>query len=133
MSLTTQVSFDGNCAEALHFYAATFGGHDVFLMTWAVSPMAAQAPAGWEDKILYGRVSIGAYELLGGDAPPGSYRKPQGMTLHYGPKDIADAQRIFAALSEGGTVILPLRETFWSKAYGIVTDRFGVPWELNCE
>jgi PhnB protein len=133
MSLTTQVNFNGNCREALQFYAATFGGGDVFLLTWDASPMAAQAPSGWEDKILYGRVSVDGSELLGGDALPGGYLKPQGMTLHYSPKTVADAQRIFAVLAEGGSVVLPLQETFWSKAYGIVTDRFSVPWELNCE
>ena len=133
MSLSTQFNFNGNCKEALHFYSATFGGGEVFLLTWGASPMAAQAPAGWADKILYGRVNIGDAELLGGDAAPGGYLKPQGMSLHYDAKTIAEAQRVFAALAEGGSVTLPLQETFWSKAYGMVTDRFGVPWELNCE
>jgi PhnB protein len=133
MSLTPLVNFNGDCKEAFHFYAATFGGKLEFLMSWGSSPMAAEVPAQWQQKILYGRVAIGDRELIGGDAPPGSYQKPQGISLQYRPQDAADAARVFAALADGGSVSLPLQKTFWSESYGMVTDRFGVPWEVNCE
>ena len=133
MALNPVLNFNGDAKEAFEFYAATFCGEIAFMMNWGTSPMAAQVPSVWHDKILIGRIVIAGRELVGGDAPPGGYHKPQGISLQYEPENIDAAQRIFAALADGGTVTLPLQQTFWSPGFGMVTDRFGIPWEISCE
>jgi len=70
--------------------------------------------------------------LIGGDAPPGSYRKPAGFTLCLSADDEAEAEQLFAALAEGGTVQMALQPTFFAARYGEVIDRFGIPWEIRC-
>ncbi|MBX6364883.1 MAG: VOC family protein, partial [Gemmatimonadetes bacterium] len=67
------------------------------------------------------------------DAPPDRYRKPQGLYVSLSVKDPIEAERIYDALAKGGTVEMPLQETFWSPRFGMVTDRFGTPWMVNCE
>jgi PhnB protein len=71
--------------------------------------------------------------LMGADAPPDRYQKPQGFSLTVELKDEAEAGRIFDALAEKGTVEMALQETFWAVRFGVVVDRFGIPWTINCE
>src|SRR5688572_20802770 len=112
MAMSPVVIFNGNATEAFHFYEATFRGKIAFLMSWGSSPMAGQVPPDWQDKILYGRMAIGDSQLIGGDGAPGAYKQPQGISLQYNPVNVEDSQRIFAALAEGGSVTLPLQQTF---------------------
>jgi PhnB protein len=135
MKLTAHIGliFDGNCAEALKFYERTLGGKIEFLLTWGDSPMAADAPPGWDRKIMHARLAVGETALLAGDALPGTYERPQGFSLLLGIDKAPDAERLFQALSEDGKIRMPLRETFWAERFGGVTDRFGIPWEINCE
>ena len=95
--------------------------------------MAGQAPPGWAKKILHARLSSGDGVLEGCDAMPGQYKNPQSFCVMLKPKDAAEAERIFSALAEDGTVQLPIAETFWALRFGMVVDRFGVPWFINCE
>lgn len=125
--------FDGQCEAAFKFYEQVLGGTNSFLMLWGQSPMANEAPSGWEQKILYARMDLGNFTLLGADALPGTYARPAGFAVMLNPATPEAAQRLFTQLSDGGAVRMPLQETFWSAAYGGVTDRFGIPWELNCE
>ena len=92
--------------------------------------MAKDAPAGWGEKILHARLVIGDTELLGGDVLP--YESPRGFSLLLSPK-VAEAEQIFHALAENGTVLMPLQETFWSPRFGSVRDRFGITWTINSE
>jgi PhnB protein len=69
---------------------------------------------------------------MGADVPPDSYKEPRGFSITIQINDPADAERIFGALSEGGTVTMPLQETFWAARFGMVVDRFGIPWMVNC-
>lgn len=127
------VLFNGNCEAALRFYEQSLGAKIAFMLTWAESPMAAQAPAGWERKILYGRMTLGDTDLVGADVLPEHYKEPAGFAILLNLNDPEHAERIFNALAEGGTIRIPLQKTFWAARYGGVTDRFGVPWEINCE
>jgi len=127
------LSFDGRCEAAFQFYERCLNGKIVFMLRWGESPMATDAPAEWKGKILHASLVIGDTTLLGADALPGSYESPRGFSVLLSPQDPDETERLFGALAEGGTVRMPLQKTFWASRFGAVTDRFGVPWTLNCE
>ena len=133
MKVTPYLSFNGTCEEAFRLYAGVLGGKIVFSMTFGESPMADQAPPGWEKKIMHTTLALQDQVLQGSDMAPGHYRKPQGITLSLNLADAVEAERIFAALADQGTVQMPMQETFWAHRFGQVTDRFGTPWMINCE
>ena len=89
--------------------------------------MKNQSPTAWF------RLRVGDQLLMGADAPPDRYQKPQGFSVTLGLKDQAEAERIFKALAEKGTVEMALQETFWAVRFGVLVDRFGIPWTINCE
>jgi PhnB protein len=128
----THLHFQGNCSEAFKFYATTFGGRIVFSMTYGEAPGAAQASPATRDQIIHARVDLGDDALLGCDVPPDRYEKPQGFNVMANAEDAAHAERLFRVLSEGGTVCMPMQETFWAFRFGMCTDRFGTPWMVNC-
>ncbi len=133
MNLTFHIAYDGCCEEAFRVYERCLGGRIVTMLKWSETPMAAEAPPGCEDKILHATLEVGACTLAGADSTPGKYEAPQGFHVLLGIPDPAEAERVFSALSEGGTVTVPLQKTFWAILFGTVTDRFGVSWEINCE
>jgi len=134
MKLNAHVVFDGGCREALELYERCLGGKILTMLTYGDSPMAEQVPTEWRSKILHATLTIdGNIVLFGADAMPHQYQAPRGFHLVLGVQDPAEAQRIFAALSESGTVQMPLQKTFWAVLFGMLTDRFGVSWEINCE
>lgn len=133
MKLTTSVSFDGRCEAAFEFYAAQLGGAIEYLLRWGQSPMVADVSSDWHDKILYARLALGPTDLVGADIPPQDFKPPQGFSVLLGVDTIDEAERIFDALADGGAVKMPLEERFWSARYGVVVDRFGIPWDVNCE
>ena len=95
--------------------------------------MADQVPAEWRQQILHARLTVGDEVLMGSDAPPERYKQPQGISVSLNTKDTSEAERIFHALAENGTVQMPLQETFWAVRFGMLVDRFGTPWMINCE
>ena len=127
------LSFNGQCEAAFRFYERCLGGKITFILTWGDSPMAKDAPAEWGGKVAHASLDVGGVVLSGADTPPQQYERPQGFSVLLGISDIADAERIFQALAEYGTVTMPLQETFWALRFGGVTDRFGIPWAINCE
>lgn len=102
------------------------------LLTWGDSPMAKDAPPEWGAKILHASLSVGDIVLAGADTLPQGYERPRGFAVMLGLSDPTDAERLYNALAEDGTVTVPLQETFWAVRYGWVTDRFGIPWTINC-
>jgi len=133
MKLTPYLSFNGQCEEAFKLYAQCLHGKIEFLMTYDSRPAEFPVPPEWHKKIMHATLSVGDQILQGADVMPGGYQKPQGFTLTLGLKDVAEAERIFKALAEKGTVGMPLQETFWAARFGMLTDRFGIPWAINCE
>lgn len=133
MKLSTHLGFDGNCDEAMKFYESTFGGKIEFRMTWAESPMCDQVEEAFRDRIMHQAVKVGDTVLMGADAPPGRYQKPQGIVVSISVPDVDEAERVFKTLAEGGSVQMPFQETFWAKGFGMLTDRFAIPWMVNCE
>lgn len=133
MQLNPYLLFNGNCAAAFKFYEKVLGGKIEAMRTHADSPAEGQVPAEWRDKVLHGYMTVGDMKFMASDAPPGHYQKPQGIYVSIRIKGVAEAERIFHALAENGTVQMPIAETFFSPRFGMLIDQFGIPWMINCE
>lgn len=132
MHLHPSLMFSGQCEEAFTFYEAVLGGKIVTMLPYGGSPMAAQVQPEWHTKIMHARLIVGESQLTGGDVPAANYERPRGFSILLGIEEPPEAERVFHALSENGLVKMPIQETFWSVRYGVLIDRFGVPWEVNC-
>ena len=133
MKINPYLMFDGRCQEAFRFYAAVLGGTIEMMMTFAEAPdPCPSAPAEWNDKILHASLIVGDQRLMGADQPPQYQSTPQGFSVTIDVTDAAEAERIFAALGEGGTIGMPMGETFGAVRFGMLVDRFGTPWMVNC-
>ena len=132
LDASISLSFNGECQAAFNLYERLLGAKAEFVITWGASPLADDVPREWRDKILFARLRARHMTLLGGDIPPASYRAPAGFTLCLSADDDAEAERLFAALAEKGTVQMALQPTFFATRYGEVIDRFGIPWEIRC-
>ena len=113
MKLNPYLAFNGQCEAAFKFYEKCLGGKIVMSMTYGNSPIADQSAPDWRDKILHSTLALGD-SLVGADAPPDRYQKPQGISVMLNVENAAEADRIFRALSEKGTVPMPIQETFWA-------------------
>ena len=134
MTPTPQIylSFNGDCEAAFHFYEQRLGATRGSLFRYANSPMAADAPPGWETKIMHGSITLGGITVSGADPPPERYEPPKGFRIFLEADDPADTERLFHALAENATIEMPLQQTFWSLRFGVLTDQFGIPWTLSC-
>lgn len=130
------LSFNGTCKEAMTFYSLVLDGTINTMLAASQTPCAQAMPDVSENFIVNSQLELPDGGLLmAGDHPPhlGPYPGMQGfmMTLNY--RTVDEASRRFAALSEGGTVQMPLQATFWAKIWGMCTDKFGTPWVVNGE
>jgi len=133
MPLNPYLWFNGQCETAFKLYEKVLGGKIEGMMTHGESPMADKVSADWRKKIIHARLTVGDDVLMGSDAPPEHYQKPQGFSVSFAVKKTDEAERIFKALSEQGSVQMPLQQTFWAKRFGMCVDQFGIPWMINCE
>jgi PhnB protein len=133
MQLNPYLSFNGQRETAFKFYERCLGGKIVAMMAHEGTPAAEHVPAEWRKKILHARLTVGDMVLMGSDAPPDRYEQPKSISVTLGIDKPEEAERIFHALAENGTVQMPIQETFWAKRFGMLVDRFGIPWMVNCE
>lgn len=133
MQLNPYLVFNGQCEAAFKFYAKCLGGKIEAMMTHAGTPAEGHVPPEWRDKILHARMVVGDGVVMASDAPPDRYQKPQGFSVSIQINNQAEAERIFRALSENGTVQMPFGQTFWASGFGMCVDQFGIPWMVNCE
>ena len=133
MHIEPYLSFKGDCEAAFKFYERSLGGQVGPIFRYGGSPMEGDAPADWSDKVMHGSMTVGNLVLMGADVPADRYEEPKGFSLSVHLKSTAEAERIFRDLAEDGKVVLPLAETFWAARFGMVVDRFGIPWLINCE
>ena len=133
MQMSPYLSFNGQCEAAFTRYAQCLDGHVGAIFRYAGSPMADQVPADWQDKVMHGSVTVADHVLMGGDVAPDRYEEPKGFSLSLQIPSATDAERIFRDLSEDGRVVMPLEKTFWAERFGMLVDRFGIPWLINCE
>jgi PhnB protein len=133
MTLNTYLVFNGQAEEAFKFYAQCLNAQILATFKHADTPAAAHVPANWQDKVMHISLKAGDSILMGSDAPPDRFKAPQGFSVSIQIDDTAEAERIFAALSEGGTIGMPIQQTFWAARFGMFVDRYGIPWMVNCE
>ena len=132
MRINPYLSFKGQCREAFEFYAKTFHGEIAMIMTQGESPMAAELPPENRDAVMHAQLNVGDQVLMGADAVESCGPSQGNGCVTINVDGVDEAERLFAALSAGGTVFMPIAETFWAQRFGIVTDRFGTPWMINC-
>jgi PhnB protein len=133
MKLNPYLIFEGTCEEAFNTYAKVLGGEIVAMMQAEGTPAEEGWPKEWRKKIIHARLLVDGVALMGSDCPPERFEKMQGFSVTLNVKEPAEAERVFNALAEGGTVRMKLEETFWAHKFGMLTDRFGTPWMINCE
>jgi len=133
MQVNPYLNFNGQCEEAFTLYARVLGGQLGNIFRYTGTSLAHQVPADWQDKVMHGSVTVGGQELMGADVAPDRYEPPKGFSLSINSKDAAEAERIFRELSHAGSMVMPLEKTFWAERFGMVIDRFGIPWMINCE
>jgi len=134
MQLNPYLTFDGRCEDAFKFYAKVLGGEIVAMIRHEGTPAEAHVPAEWRKKIMHARLIVEAEVLMGSDAPPDrSDGAMKGFSVTLSIDRPAEADRVFAALADKGTVRMPIQETFWARRFGMLTDQFGTPWMINCE
>jgi PhnB protein len=138
MQFIPYLNFDGNCRQAIETYAQIFKGQVVHLSTFGETPGIPNLPEAAKDRVMHVQLQVGTQALMASDTMPagaeacgGGYVKPQGLWVSIGVDSVAEGQRVFAALAEGGAVTMPFDKTFWSAGFGMVTDRFGTPWMVN--
>ncbi len=131
MTIQPYLNFDGRADEAVAFYQKVFGAELQMLMRYKDSPdpyPEGMIPAGSEDKVMHMSMKIGDSVVMGSDGRCSGAPSFQGFSLSYAATDAAEADRVFAALSDGGTAQMPMGKTFFSPRFGMVADRFGVSW-----
>ena len=133
MLLSPYLFFNGQCEAAFKFYEQCLGGKIVALMTYGETPMADQTPPEQQSAIVHARLTVGDMVLMGADAPPDRYEKPQGFAVSFIVTEPAEAERLFHALAANGTIVMPIEETFWAVRFGMCVDQFGILWMINCE
>ncbi|MBU6437146.1 MAG: VOC family protein [Betaproteobacteria bacterium] len=128
------LAYDGNCAEAMRFYAQALGGK-VDILTFGQSPMAEQTPPEARGRVMHARLTLAdGGTLYAGDCPPGMpYSGIHGVSITLNYATVAQAERAFNALGAGGKVTMPFEPTFWAKRFGMLTDRYGCHWIVNGE
>jgi PhnB protein len=132
MQVIPYLFYNGNCEAAFKFYEKALGGKIEVVMKHDAAPAGSPIPPEWIDKIMHGRMSIGGQLIMASDAPPSRFQQPQGFAVSLQIENLADAERKFKALAEGGSVSLPFEKTFFAKGFGMCIDQFGIPWMVNC-
>jgi PhnB protein len=133
MQVQPYLFFDGRCEEAVEFYKRALGAEVTMLMRFKDSPEPpdpGMVPPGSGDKIMHTSFRIGDTTVMASDGRCQGQPSFAGFSLSLTAPDDAEAERLFAALAEGGQVQMPLAKTFFSSRFGMVADRFGVPWMI---
>jgi len=134
MKLSTYLMFDGNCREAFTHYQSVLGGKLTAMMDHRGTPAEAHVPPEWLDKIMHACLEIEGQLLMASDAPPDRSDGPmRSVSVSVNVPEIAEAERIFAGLADGATIMMPMAETFWSPRFGMLRDRFGTNWMVGAD
>jgi len=128
MQVQPYLFFDGRCEEALEFYKSRLGAKLEMLMRFKENPEPGHNPPNAEQKVMHACVRIGDTAVMASDGNCTGKPSFQGFSLSLTAKDSKEAEQLFSTLAEGGQVQMPLAKTFFSPAFGMVADRFGVSW-----
>jgi PhnB protein len=132
LGVNPYITFRGNCRQAIEFYKTALDADVLFVQTVGESPMSNMGPAA---NIMHCTIKVGNSTIMMCDDPtPGDAPVGEGnISLAIGLNDPPRARQIFDNLSDGGSVILPLDKTYWAEAFGMVNDKFGIRWMVNCD
>ena len=133
MKLQPYVYFDGRAEEAIEFYRKAIGAELVMLMRFKQAPEQSMISPGIGEKVMHATLRIGETTVLISDGRCGGEARFAGFSLALRPSSDAEAEKIFKALSDGGKVTMPLAKTFFATSFGMLADRFGVPWMIVVE
>jgi PhnB protein len=133
MKLIPYLYFDGTCADAIQFYAEVFGGTIVSSQRWSDMPPNPNYPISDEQKnrVMHVHMEAKSFALMASDGTPGTEQKGGNISLSLNLEDVAEGEKLFSALSSGGSVDTPLRDMFWGAKFGQFTDKFGIDWMFN--
>lgn len=132
MKIHAYLMFDGQCEAAFNRYAEVFGGQ-LEMMRYADSPEDMQVPAEYQQRIMHVCLTVGDQLLMASDnLPQYPYEGIKGCSVSLQVDNVPEAERLYAALSAGGSVQMELQATFWATRFAMLTDRFGVSWMINC-
>jgi PhnB protein len=130
MQLHTYLNYGGNCEEAFRFYERHLGGTITMLMRHGEQPAPTGVLPEWKDKVLHARMNLGGTELLGADIPGDRFQPMRSAYLSLTVDSIDETERIYALLSDGGQIFMPIDETFFANRFAMLRDRFGTSWML---
>ncbi len=133
MQLHPYLNFGGNCRQAFEFYREHLGGKITSMITHAQMPGGPPIAENWKDAILHARMTIGETELLGSDVPADRFQPIRSVYLSLSVETEGEAKRIYDVMAEDGQIVMALQKTFFSPAFAMVRDRFGVSWMINTE
>ncbi|WP_255990133.1 VOC family protein [Chitinolyticbacter albus] len=133
MQVQNYLFFAGRCEEALAFYHDVLGAQIGYLMRFSDAPEGQQGDVAWREKVMHANVTIGETQLMASDGMPSQPVAMSGFSLSLSPATQEEGRRLFDALAEGGEVQMPYGPTFWAQGFGMLRDRFGVPWMVNVE
>lgn len=132
ISCNPYLNFNGNCRAAIETYASILGAEIMAIMPHSEMPDPSQVPAEWHDLIMHACLKIGDTFLMASDSPPEHFQEAAGLSVSLQIDDPTEADRVYAALAEEGSITMPIEETFWALRFGMLVDRFGTPWMINC-
>ena len=130
MQLHTYLNYGGNCEEAFRFYEQHLGGKITMLMRHGEQTTPSELQPDWNGKVLHARMNLGGTELLGADIP--SYQPMRSAYLSLTVDSNDEAERVYALLSDGGQLFMPIQETFFASRFAMLRDKFGTSWLLLC-
>lgn len=132
MKMHAYLMFDGQCEAAFNRYAEVFGGK-VEMMRYADSPEDMEVPAEYLQRVMHVCLTVGDQLLMASDnLPQYPYEGIKGCSVSLQVDNVPEAERLYEALSAGGSVQMELQATFWATRFAMLTDRFGVSWMINC-
>ena len=132
MKLHTFLNYGGNCEQALRFYEQHLGGQITMLTRRAEQPDQPVTWPGWQDSIQYASMNLGETQLMASDVPPDRFQPMRSVYLSLTVDSAGEAERIWALLSDGGQIFMPIEETFFAIRFGQLRDKFGTSWMILC-
>ena len=136
MTLSIYLNFDGNCREAFEFYHSAFGGEFMHISTFGEGPPDMGVPEEESERIMHVSLPIGDSVLMGSDTSPTfgpPYQAGNNFSVSCHPQTREETDRLFGAISAGGTVTMAPADMFWGSYFGTCVDKFGIPWQFNCD
>ena len=130
MQLHTYLNYGGNCEQAFQFYEQHLGGKITMLMRHGEQPNSANVAPEWKNAVLHARMTIGGTELLGADIPPDRFQPMRSAYLTLTVNSTEEAERLYALLTDGGQIFMPIQQTFFASRFAMLRDRFGTSWMI---